>query len=569
MIRKLFIALTLLPLAAQAQSFEVDGFRDRLRMQATLAATEILRMHCPDRCQLLDVRVEVDEGATLAHVQPGFEELSPTNRELKARSVELTVLLDARLPADFRRDLVGLIKARLKSMPVAPSVRAETVAFPQPLAMPMPPSLDRYEPPAPAPTPEPEKEPAPPPEPFDPTKALQQRLIEASPWLLAILLISAALLLVLREISSRRRDEEDDEDEETEKANAKPPEPAPRDSAVDRAPVSIAVRRLNDELVDNPRLRSSVFRELIVSGNEEKFGAFVKLLGPQIADGLREDPVCRPALRRVGATLRAGQVELPEDEARRLLKELEGRIIADRLEGGGSAVEDTFSFLDKLTPAQFRRLLEGVSARAQGAALRFAPPFLRDAALEGLEPSRRRTLFLATAESGAAGTPELAEIADELRMQAARLAPGSDLSGLDLLTDLLDSQGEPEQAALLDALAAKPAVRNALLARMCTEATLGKVDEDVLAGVSSSVDVVALVDFLRGTEAELKDRFLAAAPRSMASALREELSLAVSFQPAKFAAARRVVLKAARTVIEERGLALEELNAQTPRRAIG
>lgn len=564
--RASFLVLVLVAGVAAAQTPEADVVRDRLVLQANQAVTELFRQHCPDRCQLLEVKADVEVGAPLAHVQPGFEELSPAVRDVKPRSLDVSVLLDARLPAEFRRDLVALLKARLKPLPVPSAVRADVVAFPQPLPPTTPPGLAPAPPPV-APQVEPprmeQKPEPPPPPPFEPAKALQQRLIEASPWLLGILLVAFAAWMILRAL----RPAHDDGDED-ESAAPEVPE-TPSKAAAPELPIELLVRRVQDELRDNPRLRLGAFREMISTGHEERFASYVQLLGPAIADGLREDPVCKAALRRVGAQLRAGAVEVPADEARRLLKELEGRLLADRLEGGGGGLEDAFAFLDRLTPAQFRRLLGGVSARAQGAALRFAPTHLREAALEGLEPARRRALFLSTAEGGHASTPELTELADELRLNAARLAPEGEAGGLELLTDLLDSQAEPEQIALLDALAAKPAMRQALLARLVNEATLGAADDDALAAAAAEIELGALAEFLRGADAELRDRFLAACPRPTANALKEELSISSPFVPARFAAARRQVLKAARRVLLDRGVALEELNASSLRKATG
>lgn len=553
--------------AALADSDEAERMRVDLRRQATQAATDVLRQHCPDRCQLLAVTAEVDEGQPLAHVQPGFEELSPLVRDVRPRGVDVQVLVDARLPADFRRDLLGLLKARLKAVGAPVTVRTEAVPFPQPPPMVLPPITQPQDKPAPPPAPpEPPDKPAPPP--FDPTTAFLQRLIEASPWLLGILLVGLLGVLLLRAVRGPSREDGDDRsdaDADDPDAPARPPPPVREPVA--GPPLETLTARLATELHDNPRLRTAMFREMLLSGADDKLAACVRLLGPGIAEGLKEDPECRQALRRVSAALRQETTALPEEEARRLLRELDGNLVAAKLETGHGPVEEAFAFLDQLSPAQFRRLVESSSPKAQGAALRFAPSFLREAALEGLAPGRRRALFVATAEARTPGAPELADLADELRLASARLGPGGDVAGLELLGDLLDSQGETEQEALLDSLAARPAVRQALLARLCSEATLAEVGDDVLAAVAGNVELVAFVDFLRGAGPDLKERFLAASPRQIATALREELSLAVTVPPSKFAAARRLVMRAARAALEERGIVLAEINARSSRRA--
>lgn len=547
-----------LAVAQEALPPEAQAARDRLVLQANQAVSEILRLHCPDRCQVLDVRAEVDVGAPLAHVQPGFEELSPAVREVRVRGVEVQLLIDARLPAEFRRDFVGLVKARLKALPVTTSVRAETVPFPQPVLAPVPPGLSPPAPAPPPPEPDEEEPPAPAPAPFDPSQAFLERLIEASPWLLAIILVALALLALVRML---RPPEAYEEEPAPAPVVAAQPQPGP--------PVDVVARRLRAELDDNPRLGASVLKQLLLSGADDRVAATVRLLGPTAFEPLREDPACRDALSRVGHSLRAGAPMPSDDEARELLATLEGSLLAARLSGAGASAQESFAFLDRLSLSAFRRLLETASPRAQGVALRFAPAHLRDGALEALDPAARRRLFLGAAEAGVIDGPELADLADELRLKASRAAPGGDDAGLTLLTELLDSQGEAEQVALLDALASKPAVRQALLDRQVSETTLTRADDDVLVALAAEVELEALAGFLRGSARELQTRFTNALSGRLASALREELSLAVPFVQTQFAQDRRRVLSAARRVLEARGVSIAELNAGTSARATG
>lgn len=320
---------------------------------------------------------------------------------------------------------------------------------------------------------------------------------------------------------------------------------------------------------DHPRLGATVLKQLLQSGTDERVAATVRLLGPAAFEPLREDPGCRQSLARVGESLRSGVPELSDEEARALLSELEGRLLAARLEGASASAEESFAFLDRLSASGFRRLLEEASPRAQGVALRFASPHLREAALESMDPVSRRRLFLSAAQTGAIEGPELADLADELRLQASRTAPGGDDARLDLLTELLDSQGEAEQVALLDALSSNPSVRASLLARQISETTLTQADDDALVALASEVELETLAEYLRGSPRELQERFTGALSGASAAALREELSLAVPFVQARFAQARRQVLGAARRVFEARGVSIMSLNAETARRAAG
>lgn len=563
----------LTPLDSRAASPEAEALRLRLTDGATRLVDEVLGLHCPDRCSLLGVRVEVDEGALIAHVQPGFEELAPTVREVRGRRVEATILLDARLPADFRRDVTGLVQARLRTLDVPAVVRTELASFPRPLPPEVfPEEIDPYpNPHSRLPPPEPLAEGER--EPFDPKTAFLTRLIDASPWLVGIVLTGLLLLLIAGVLRGDR-----DWESGPSSLSGTSPNPETPDSRRALAagskqpaiPLSLLLQRLGSQLSDSPRVRMAVMRDLLLSGELERFASLVRLLGASIADGLRDDPHCRPVLRQVGQLLRTGnETELDEERSRELLLELESRIAGARLELLDDPVEKHFSFLDRLTPNQLRRLLDESSPRSQAALLRFAPPHLRDAVLDDLDAIRRRQLFLTAAETGVGDSQELVEIADELRLRATRLGPGAGADDVEFLVELFESRTEEEQNALLDSLAAKPALRDALLSRTCTEATLAAAPDEVLAAVVTSVHPSTLVDYLRGASPEVRRRMLEVSSRAVTESLRDELSLAVESNTVRFESGRREVLRVARAEIVGRGLSLEALNATANRRAVG
>lgn len=549
------------PGPALAESDQAAKFRDRLVSEATRVTNEALREHCPGRCELLEVRAEVQDGPLVAHVAPGFEELAPDTRAVRARSLDVLLLLDARLPAEFRRDLVTMVRARLRQLPAPATVRADVVAFPKPLPPETPPALADPKPPEPALAKE--EEPMPPAaEPPLPPPTLAQRvldgLVDAFPWLLALSMIAGTLLLAIwlkrRQIPTAGAEPTAGE---ATSDSTMPPAKAP--------PLEPVVRRLSAELDESPRLRMAVFRELLLAeGQEDRFARCVQLLGPTIADGLREDPSCRPALQRVGARIRSGLSEPRAEESHRLLRELEVLLTAVRLEGAPGDLEDAFSFLDRLTESQFRQLLEESPPASQSVALRFAPEHLREGALEAMGPARRRALLLDMAESRTPARDEVQRAADELRFLAAQIAPVGDADGTDVLADLLASRDESEQASLLDALAGKPALHRAVLARLCTETTLERVDDDVLAAAASAVPLPELAVYLRAAPPIIRERFLAATTGPLGAALRGEVELQIPAPVTRIAAARRDLLRAVRAVAEQRGLSLQTLNESAP-----
>src|SRR5438045_783294 len=132
------------PLAGARMQQEAE---DRARAQVT----DLLRALCPEQCLLLSVRAQMDEEEAGGEISPGFD--APGARTIPVvRSVNTSVVVDNRLPLQFRVRLKTLIAQRLGGAGVPAEVALQQVAFP----LKNPPYLEAHEPP-------PAAQPAPPP----------------------------------------------------------------------------------------------------------------------------------------------------------------------------------------------------------------------------------------------------------------------------------------------------------------------------------------------------------------------------------------------------------------------
>lgn len=551
------------------ESARASQLKAELAQKAQGLVNQLLALHCPDRCSLLGIEVEVEEGQSLIRVQPGFEELGGGPKTVKASRIEVGLLLDARLPQAFRRDVLALTQARLKSLSVPVVVRSDVVPFPEPLPLEL---VDLQEP-----EPQLETAPARPDEapasvPPELSEELYRNLVKGAPWLLALLIAGIFALLLSRSLGRRAGFAPGDRSGlrsglRGESAGLTPSEGAAPSSEEDRNKSEISidalVHRLGAALRQSPQARQAVLRELLTSGKVEDFAHLVRLLGPKIADGLRDDPELRSALRRAAQLLKTGSLKTPSDaQLRQLLSDLESRLGGARLELGDEGGDTLFSFTQRLSPPQLARLFKSAPKPSQLALLRHLSPQQRELLLRELdEPSRQAlVLALARSESELSEDPEsLLLIAEELRLQAERLLQTGGQE-LELLVEMLEGLSESEQLNLLAGLSSRPLVLEALLGRLCNESTLSAVDDEVLAAIAAKANIGSLVDFLREAPLPLQERLVALSPRNHASALRDELRLRVRTNPGALRAARREVLGLAREEIESRGLSLLELN---------
>ena len=96
----------------------------------------LLEQMAPGQAELKYVDVRVARPTALpSGAAPGFEELTP-GTEFVAERVEVAVTLDAKLPAQFRKDLKNLLKSKLDVLDVPVEITESVIAFPTPRPQP-------------------------------------------------------------------------------------------------------------------------------------------------------------------------------------------------------------------------------------------------------------------------------------------------------------------------------------------------------------------------------------------------------------------------------------------------
>src|SRR5438067_1462986 len=367
------VLMTAAPLAGARMQQEAE---DRARA----AATDLLRALCPEQCLRLSVRAQMDEEETGGQVSPGFD--PPGARTVPVvRSVNAGVVVDNRLPLQFRIRLKTLLAQRLGGSGVPAEVALEQVAFP----LKNPPYLEAHEPPPaaqPAPPPAaPEKPPA-----VDAAtpvaQRLQQSLLDQAPLLAIAVLLGAVVLALggLLFLAVRRPQEQLVAEPEPAE-----PQPATLAPAPDAFPAG-RLRKLEKQLADDRPLRNTVVREALGRGENLLVACWVREFGDFLLDDLRGDATLSRQLAEVASAL----IKLPADPASRIsaLQDLEGRALAARLSRAGDA--SAFAFLEGVREEAFAAAVRSVSPGAREVALRLAPAHLRSAALREM-PAAQRT----------------------------------------------------------------------------------------------------------------------------------------------------------------------------------
>ena len=534
------LALVLAAAAVAQPSLTRVGHDAEERGRAEVA--DLLKSLCPEQCILLSVQARVEAQELPSDPTPGFDAAaSPVVPEL--RSVEASVLVDARLPAPFRARVKALVAQRLLALGVPSKVSLEQVSFPQK-------NPAYLEPPPPKP-PEAKPPDVPKPEIAAATPAalkLDERLLEHAPLLAVVAMLGLTLVLLggLFFLAARPRPQPEPA---WDFGPASPESEQPEAPAAEGFPAA-RLRKLEKQLVDERALRNAIVREALGRGEHALVARWVRELGEFLLEDVRGDGALAAALGGVAA-----EVVKPVDAGARTasLQELEGRAIAARLARAGE--DDAFAFLEGVRPEAFAAASAGLSAGARELALRFAPAHLRSAALRDLEPAARQEIALAWARKPQVSTSYALAAADELRARLSQLsgAPPADRA----LSDLLDTLPRSEQDALIERLRRD----GSNVAGLLTESALSSAPAEAITSAALRMAPEKLLACLAGTDALVLDAVLSALPQKLVAELKEELSLG-SRGSGDFFAARRELLARLREELEKRGIGAPGLPAR-------
>jgi flagellar motor switch protein FliG len=543
----------------------------RVREDIERRVAPLLDQMAPGQADLVYIDVRVNRPTALATgTNPGFEDLGP-GADYVAERAEITLQLDAKLPANFRKDLKTLIQGRLEALAVPIQIKERVFTFPTPRPQAPPPRepMPYYQQaPAPPPPPAPkepeaaaEKAHAPPPAPAGlPTWVVVALVVGG------LLLLACLVALVLLLVGRRRARKEAG-------AGAGKPDAAKAPAGRTAALAGLSPDRLPEvrrALTEDRVLARRVLSELLLQNEFDKVARTVELVGPTVVDDLRTDPNHALPLREAAARLDSSRPATAE-ESKELGEELYRRVLKHRMMGAGDPVEQEFAFLVGLPAVRFAAILRGERPAAQAAALRYAPNHLRAAYLADCPIDERAALVAALADGKSSNKDYLFDVAATLRARAvdhAHIGSG-EASDVELLVEMIEEAASDERARLLDAMGrSDPEKRARVQALLLTDQAVAEVAPAVLGAASLSVTQETLARFLRGASAEVASRVLAALPVGVAAALREELSLEVPIPPDAVVEARRAVHRALRRALRDRGLTLPAATAEASGRKV-
>ncbi|RAL24708.1 hypothetical protein DL240_00420 [Lujinxingia litoralis] len=569
----LLIASPALAQGSAGERAAIEGTRARAESLARAELESMLARLCPGRCELVELRAVVDAPRAVGRVTPGFgNSVAGSSYETRVSRIEATVLLDSKLPQNFRANIARMAQFRLQDIAPTIEIRPEFLDFPEPQLPPMPPMMREEPRPLPRPQPMPElpvaeempeeapvAEPAAAPEtPASPERPLWQELLPWIALLATLLILSFLIITILRRLEAltERRD-----------SPASEPSTAEGSATEARQRPMPDVDELRAELKHSRPLLNRMLRVWIGEAPAD-VALLVRLVGSSILDDVRRDSSLRGPMEAIAREVALRDQPLDADEAHAIAEKARARLTAQQVLDDGST-DAEWEFLEGLGLAHIATLLQSCTRRERAFVLTRLSAVVRSRYLESLETDERRELLLEASEADALSRSQARELAARQRAVAEEfIDAGREAQGqASMVLEMIDALALREQEDILrDLLSRKPAVADAALGQLLLESTALHVPDEPLANALHRLPVETLATFMRGTRRDIADHLLARSPASTRQALATELSLDIPSTRVEFLEARRVFAQTLRTTLERDGFEVAAYNTNALRR---
>jgi flagellar motor switch protein FliG len=521
-------------------------------------AREMLQTMCGTACDVIDVKVKTKRAAPVGQPLPGFDD-EPAARFVPSE-IDLRVLFDAKLNAQYRKFVVDRLKHRIGELGLPVLVTEEVRPFPEPPPLPVEQPLPQpqqqqpqYQPPIIIQQP-PQEPPKPLPEPakVDLWETFILKLLEALPLLLLFGLLAWLILRVLKRMEEIQTKPPQALEKIEEEEQVLTPEiieettrgPNPLNGS--RLPPP-TVERLTGDLRNHRGSTRRIFRRLLTRGDHDSVARAVALLGDFVVKDLSQDPASRQALAAAGArTAEILRSPITDEESEELLRSIQAELVADRVAHRASDVRKDLETLLEWGPEAFAAMMSRVDDRLALLLLRHAPTHLSESYLSGLAPHDRAEMVRSLLSSPPAEPEEIEQLAEAIESNKDAAVVGG--YEADHIVDLLDSLPAGEQEIVVSDLeTTRPDFVRRNLGQLPVESALLRVPEHALASAWATVPFEEWITYLRVAPDAIKTRAISVSPARLRDGLVEELALRVTADPDRATEARRKIVRAALT----------------------
>ena len=523
---------------------------------------------CPGRCELIDLRVNVNTPKAVGRVLPGFD--TPTASEVTISGIEAKVMVDSSLPRNFRSNLPQMSRYRLSDLSSNVVITPIYLKFPQPQLPPTPPlrpeipqTRPKPEPPAEPPKAVKPVEPEPKPPPAPPLPKEESLLDLLMPWvpLLVIMAFASLLfLLILRQLKQLQ--------EALLKSRASEERPQPEwmkqaeEEAKDRERPMPELDELARRLKESRNVQNKVLRRWIADDIQE-VAHLVHLLGASILNDLKQDRTLKTQFETLSQRVAHQRTPLSSAQAWRISHALQARLTAAHVLHDERAQSAAWEFLHGLSLHTLHHLFTPLTSAEQSHFISQLPVDFRGAFLNQLTPEQRQEMMLYAGAEVSFSRSKSIDFAHRLKRVSEELSPLSQEMGAQasLIIDMLNVLPFHAQLeSLIPLERQRPEIAHAVLHQMCLEGVILESPIEALTEALIRTPFDEMICVMRGLPEVLQRQLLSASPPQQSATYLEELELRLPVRQADFLTARASFLHILSSALKREGIELFDLN---------
>ncbi|HTL11092.1 MAG TPA: FliG C-terminal domain-containing protein [Bdellovibrionota bacterium] len=339
------------------------------------------------------------------------------------------------------------------------------------------------------------------------------------------------------------------------------------DDRASRVKLRYEIENLTEELskvyAEQPKVAKQVFSRILTEEGVEATAQYIEIFGEAIVVDMLRDPSLQRDVTELMEFYARNNISLAEEEKLDLLRALHNITVASKLYVMGNRSTALFDFLVDMDDMQVMELVRNESLTVKAIVLTQCDPQKRDAVYRKLDDGTRMSILTELSRIDHLPKDYISNVATALkrkRHENPRLNTEA-LPGTDVLVSLLEKTGMDVQRSVVSHLDnSNPDSAHAVKNKLISLETLRYLRDQHLLEVVLSLRHDELLQFLKGTNAEIRQMIFSKCPRDLVAELEEELEAVQAQSRDGYAGIERKILNRIKKMATDGKINLVETN---------
>ncbi|MCC7441348.1 MAG: hypothetical protein IT285_06935 [Bdellovibrionales bacterium] len=286
------------------------------------------------------------------------------------------------------------------------------------------------------------------------------------------------------------------------------------------------IESLSKVYAENPKVAKQVFSRILTEEGVEATAQYIEIFGEGIVVDMLRDPSLQRDVTELLEFYARNTIKLSDEEKLELLRALHNITVASKLYVMGNRSTALFEFMVDMDDMQVLELVRNESLTVKAIVLTQCDPQKRDAVYRRLDETTKTSILTELSRIDHLPKDYISNVASALkrkRHENPRLNTEA-LPGTDVLVSLLEKTGLDVQKSVVGHLeSSNPDSAHSVKNKLISLETLRYLRDQHLLEVVLSLRHDELLQFLKGTTAEIRQMVFSKCPRDLVAELEEEL----------------------------------------------